>query len=64
MVVGVSDGFTKILVMVGTGYRSSVAGSELTLNVGYSNPRVLAIPEGVKVTVGSRCCRGRPALRQ
>lgn len=51
MVVGVATGFEKKMEMVGTGYRASVAGKELTLNVGYSKPRVLAIPEGIKVTV-------------
>lgn len=38
---------------VGTGYRAAVAGKDLTLNVGYSKPRVLAIPEGLKVVVSS-----------
>lgn len=51
IVVGVSTGFEKRMEMVGTGYRASVAGKELTLNVGYSKPRVLTIPEGLKVTV-------------
>ncbi|KAG2483598.1 hypothetical protein HYH03_017540 [Edaphochlamys debaryana] len=51
MVVGVSTGFEKRMEMVGTGYRAAVAGKELTLNVGYSNPRKLVIPEGLKVTV-------------
>ncbi len=51
MVVGVSTGFTKRMEMIGTGYRASVAGKELTLNVGYSKPRVLHIPESIKVTV-------------
>jgi large subunit ribosomal protein L6 len=53
MVTGVSTGFTRTMELVGTGYRASVAGKELTLNVGYSKPRVLPIPEGLKVTVGS-----------
>ncbi|KXZ53040.1 hypothetical protein GPECTOR_8g405 [Gonium pectorale] len=51
MVTGVSTGFEKRMEMVGTGYRASVAGKELTLNVGYSKPRVLTIPEGLKVAV-------------
>ncbi|GLC37091.1 Plastid ribosomal protein L6 large ribosomal subunit [Pleodorina starrii] len=51
IVTGVSTGFEKRMEMVGTGYRASVAGKELTLNVGYSKPRVLAIPEGLKVAV-------------
>ena len=53
MVVGVSSGFKKVMELVGTGYRAAVAGQELTLNVGYSKPRVLAIPEGLKVTVST-----------
>jgi large subunit ribosomal protein L6 len=51
MVVGVSSGFEKRMEMVGTGYRASTSGKELTLNVGYSKPRVLPIPEGVQVKV-------------
>lgn len=51
MVVGVSDGFTRVMELVGTGFRAAVAGKELTLNVGYCKPRVLTIPEGLKVTV-------------
>jgi len=51
MVVGVSAGFEKRMEMVGTGYRASTSGKELTLNVGYSKPRVLAIPDGVTVKV-------------
>lgn len=50
-VQGVAEGFERRMDMVGTGYRASVAGQELTLNVGYSKPRVLAIPQGVTVTV-------------
>jgi len=54
MVVGVSAGFEKRMEMVGTGYRASTSGKELTLNVGYSKPRVLAVPEGVTVKVRER----------
>lgn len=53
MVTGVSSGFEKRMEMVGTGYRASASSSELTLNVGYSKPRVLAIPQGVNVKVRS-----------
>ena len=38
MVVGVTKGFEKVLVMEGVGYRAQVAGKQLTLNVGYSHP--------------------------
>jgi hypothetical protein len=62
MVVGVSSGFEKRMEMVGTGYRASTSGKELTLNVGYSKPRILAIPDGLSVKVGlgrriwGQCC--------
>lgn len=61
MVVGVSSGFEKRMEMVGTGYRASTSGKELTLNVGYSKPRVLPIPEGVtvKVKTGGEAAAGR-----
>jgi large subunit ribosomal protein L6 len=50
--------------LVGTGYRASVAGKELTLNVGYSKPRVLPIPEGLKVTVGGPSGTGTGTIRE
>ena len=45
MVVGVTEGFTKTLDMVGTGYRAQVEGGKLTLNVGYSHPVVFTAPQ-------------------
>mmetsp|Transcript_73411 Transcript_73411/g.162129 ORF Transcript_73411/g.162129 Transcript_73411/m.162129 type:complete len:212 (+) Transcript_73411:44-679(+) len=51
MVEGVSNGFSKTLELVGTGFRASVAGKELTLNVGYCKPRLVAIPDGITVKV-------------
>ncbi len=47
MVTGVTDGFTKVLALEGVGYRASVAGSQLTLNVGYSHPVVFDAPESI-----------------
>ena len=47
MVVGVHDGFAKTLEMVGTGYRASVEGKTLTINIGFSHPVVLEAPEGI-----------------
>lgn len=51
MVIGVSDGFKKTLVVEGVGYKVNMAGKTLTLNVGYSNPVEFPVPEGVQVTV-------------
>jgi len=47
MVVGVTAGFQKVLLMEGVGYRAQVAGGRLTLNVGYSHPIVFDAPESI-----------------
>ena len=47
MVVGVTDGFSKTLEMVGTGYRASAERKTLTINIGFSHPVVLEAPEGI-----------------
>ena len=51
MVVGVATGFQKKLIVEGVGYRVSVSGSSLTLNVGYSNPVNFQLPKGVSATM-------------
>ena len=51
MVVGVSQGYSKELQIVGVGYKAALAGSKLTLNLGYSHAIEYMIPDGVKVTV-------------
>jgi large subunit ribosomal protein L6 len=51
MVVGSSQGFVKKLEMIGVGYRAAVQGQLLDLQVGYSHPTKLTIPQGVQVTV-------------
>lgn len=50
MVVGVEKGFQKKLIVEGVGYKASVSGSTLTLNVGYSNPVEFGLPKGVTAT--------------
>ena len=49
MVKGVSEGFTKTLVVTGVGYRSDVKGKELVMNLGYSSDYIVLIPDGLKV---------------
>ncbi len=51
MVTGVSKGFSIELELVGVGYRAALKGQELTLNLGYSNPRIYMVPENVKCTL-------------
>lgn len=49
LVVGVSDGFTKVLEITGVGYRASVAGKTLKLQLGYSHDVDYPIPEGIAI---------------
>ena len=46
---GVSNGFTKTLELNGTGYRASVSGSKLKLELGYSHDINFDIPNDVKI---------------
>jgi len=50
MVEGVSEGYKKVLEVIGVGYRADAQGQLLTLSVGYSHPIVFQIPDEVKVT--------------
>jgi len=54
MVSGVTQGFERALDIVGVGYRAQVAGKTLTLNVGYSHPVAMPIPEGLEVKADSQ----------
>ena len=51
MVIGVSVGFKKELSIVGVGYKATLAGNKLTLNLGFSHPIVYQLPDGIKLTV-------------
>ncbi len=51
MVVGVSDGFTKTLELVGVGYRAQMQGSKLTLALGFSHPVEIEPPDGISFSV-------------
>ena len=49
MIHGVSEGFSKTLELNGTGYRASISGSTLKLQLGYSHDIIYEIPKQVKV---------------
>ena len=51
MVVGVKEGYSRELEIQGVGFRASIAGKQLTMNVGYSHPVDYTVPEGITVTV-------------
>jgi len=51
MVIGVSEGFKKALMITGVGYRAEVQGQILVLSLGFSTDFAVAIPEGLSVAV-------------
>jgi len=54
MVVGVSEGFSKTLKLIGVGYRAQMKGSVLNLNLGFSHPVDYPAPEGISITAPSQ----------
>ena len=53
MAVGVSEGFKKTLLIAGVGYKASVSGNKLMLNLGFSHPVEIIIPSDIQVACPS-----------
>ena len=53
MIEGVTNGFTKVLLIEGVGYKAQVSGKDLVISAGYSHTVPLAIPEGLQVSVST-----------
>lgn len=53
MVIGVSQGFERKLVLIGVGYRAAAQGKELSLSLGYSHPIKYVVPAGITVETPS-----------
>jgi len=51
MVVGVSQGFSKVLLVNGVGYRAELRDDVLVLNLGYSNPIEYPVEQGINIAV-------------
>lgn len=51
MVVGVTEGYTKTLDIIGTGYRAAKQGNKLVLTLGFSHPVEMEDPAGIEVEV-------------
>jgi len=49
LVTGVTDGFTKKLLITGVGYRAAAQGKNLKLQLGYSHDVNIDVPEGIEV---------------
>jgi len=54
VVTGVTDGFSKKLVLVGVGYRTQLKGKVLNLSLGFSHPIEYAIPDGITIDTPSQ----------
>src|SRR5215213_9308521 len=48
-VVGVTEGFTKQMDVVGVGYKADVQGRKIVFSLGYSHPIEFPLPEGIEV---------------
>ena len=51
MIVGVTEGYEKVLEVNGVGYRAAKKGKELTLSLGYSHPVIMVDPEGIETVL-------------
>ena len=51
MVTGVSQGFTRVMEIVGTGYKVESRGEALVFSLGYSNPVEFSLPQGISAEV-------------
>jgi large subunit ribosomal protein L6 len=54
LVVGVSDGFTKELEIIGVGYRASLSGKILELALGYSHPFFFVPPRDINIEIDTK----------
>lgn len=53
-VLGVSEGFSKVLEIHGVGYRAQLKGREIHLGLGFSHPVVFSLPEGIDAEVDEK----------
>lgn len=51
MVIGVSEGYHKVLEIIGVGFKAELTGNKLLLQVGYSHPILIEPPEGISFVI-------------
>lgn len=51
MVIGVSEGYHKVLEIIGVGFKAELTGNKLILQVGYSHPILIEPPEGISFVI-------------
>jgi large subunit ribosomal protein L6 len=62
--IGLSDGFSKVLTISGVGYKAEVKGKSLVLSLGFSTPIEYPIPEGISMAVEANKITVKGANRQ
>lgn len=58
LVVGVSEGYVRELVLLGVGYKAQVKGTKLALSLGFSHPVEVDAPAGIKFTINPADAQG------
>ena len=51
MVIGVSEGFERTLLINGIGYKAELKGNDIIFNVGFSNPVTFGLPDGISASI-------------
>lgn len=54
MVTGVTNGYQRVLEIVGVGYRAQVQGKKIVLSLGYSHPVEFSLPDGIAAAVDQK----------
>jgi large subunit ribosomal protein L6 len=54
MVIGVSEGYQKVLEITGVGYRAQVQGKKLVMSLGYSHPVEFLLPDGISADIETK----------
>jgi large subunit ribosomal protein L6 len=54
MVTGVSQGYQRVLEIIGVGYKAQVIGNKLVLSLGYSHPIEFQMPESIKASIDAK----------
>ena len=50
-IIGITEGYKKVLEINGVGYRAAVAGKTITFSLGFSHPILFELPDGIKASV-------------
>lgn len=64
MVTGVTTGFTKEVELNGVGFKMELSGQNLTLNIGFSHPVKIVVPDGINLTLTKNVLSGTSLDKQ